>query len=213
MNEPSASDQTNLRFVEAVRAYAPTVSRKWQKLLGLKPGIAELRRNGASYQAITEILRASDVPVSRKTVARFCQAVLRPSQPRKQRRPASRNSLSQPQSSFVALVSTGRRRIANPRIVQPCNGSKRSSRPRRGLHPIVQLCGSSEAAASPRHPEPFADNTRSVTGNLSKDGRACNEVSVWNTVGRHAADREGPLVRTLARMSRPKACLPPRENE
>ena len=123
MNEPSASDQTNLRFVEAVRAYAPTVSRKWQKLLGLKPGIAELRRNGASYQAITEILRAADVPVSRMTVARFCQAVLRPSQPLKQRRPASRNSLSQPQSSFVALVNTGRRRIANPRIVQPCNGS------------------------------------------------------------------------------------------
>jgi hypothetical protein len=82
---------------------------------------------------------------------------------------------------------------------------------RRGLHPIVQLGGSSEAAASPRHTEPFADNTRSVTGDLSKDGRACNEVSVWNTVGRHAADRECPLVCTLARMSRRKACLPPRE--
>jgi len=79
MNEPSTSDQTNHRFAEAVRAYAPTVPRKWQKLLRLKPGIAELRRKGASYQAITEILRAADVPVSRTTVPRFCRAVLRPS--------------------------------------------------------------------------------------------------------------------------------------
>src|ERR1035441_3059236 len=59
MNAPSTSDQTNHRFAEAVRAYAPTVPRKWQKLLTLKPGIAELRRRGASYQAITEILRAT----------------------------------------------------------------------------------------------------------------------------------------------------------
>ena len=117
MNEPSTSDQTNHRFAEAVRAYAPTVPRKWQKLLRLKPGIAELRRKGASYQAITEILRAADVPVSRTTVARFCRAVLRPSHRWKQRRPASRNSLSQPQSSFVASVNTGGPRIADPRII------------------------------------------------------------------------------------------------
>ena len=89
MNAPSTSDQTNHRFAEAVRAYAPTVPRKWQKLLALKPGIAELRHKRASYQAITEILRAADVPVSRTTVPRFCRAVLRPSRRRKQRRPAS----------------------------------------------------------------------------------------------------------------------------
>jgi hypothetical protein len=117
MNESSASDQMNRRFAEAARAYAPTVPRKWQKLLKLKPGIAELRRKGASYQAITEILRAADVPVSRTTIARFCQAVLRPSHRRKQRRPACRNSPSQPQSSFVAPVNTGGPRIANPRII------------------------------------------------------------------------------------------------
>src|SRR5208283_1187693 len=76
MNEPSVSDQTNHRFAEAVRAYTPIVPRKWHKLLTLKLGIAELRRRGASYQAITEILRAADVPVSRTTVARFCREVL-----------------------------------------------------------------------------------------------------------------------------------------
>jgi hypothetical protein len=117
MNAPSTSDQTNHRFAEAVRAYAPTVPRKWQKLLTLKPGIAELRRRGASYQSITEILRAADVPVSRTTVARFCRDVLRPTHPRKQRRPASRNSPSQPQRASVPPVNTGGPRIANPRTI------------------------------------------------------------------------------------------------
>ena len=63
MNGPSTSDQVNHRFAGAVQAYVPTVPRKWQMLLTLKPGIAELRRRGASYQAIMEILRAADVPV------------------------------------------------------------------------------------------------------------------------------------------------------
>ena len=83
----------------------PTVPRKWQKLLTLKPGIAELRRRGASYQAITEILRAADVPVSRTTVAtvlpgRHCD----PSHSRKQRRPASRNSPSSTTALFRAAT-------------------------------------------------------------------------------------------------------------
>src|SRR5208283_5967108 len=106
MNEPSVSDQTNHRFAEAVRAYTPIVPRKWHKLLTLKLGIAELRRRGASYQAITEILRAADVPVSRTTVARFCRDVLHSSHPRKRRRPASRNSPSQTQHSSVPSVNT-----------------------------------------------------------------------------------------------------------
>ena len=83
MNERSASDQAYHRFAGAVRAYAPTVPRKWQKFLRLTPGIAELRRKGASYQAITEILRATVVPVSCTTVARFCHDILHPSHPRK----------------------------------------------------------------------------------------------------------------------------------
>jgi hypothetical protein len=72
MNEPSTSDQTNRRFAEAVQSYAPIVPRKWQRLLTLNPGIAELRRKGASYQAITETLRAADVA----RLAHDCPAVL-----------------------------------------------------------------------------------------------------------------------------------------
>src|ERR1700693_1470748 len=117
MNEPSTADQMNRRFAEAVRAYAPTVPRKWQKLLTLKPGIAELRRRGASYQAITDILRAADVSVSRTTVARFCRNALRSSHPRKQFRSAPRNSTSQPQRAPVPPVTTGGPLVANPRTI------------------------------------------------------------------------------------------------
>jgi hypothetical protein len=63
MNKHSISEPTNHRFTEAVRDYAPSAPRKWQMLLTLQPGIAELRRKGASYQTITEILWAADVPV------------------------------------------------------------------------------------------------------------------------------------------------------
>ena len=101
-----------------MRAYAPIVPRKWQKLPTLKQGIAELRRKGASYQAITEILRATGVPVSCTTVARFCHDILHPSPLWKQRRPASRNSTSQPSRSSVPPLDTGGPRIAEPRTVQ-----------------------------------------------------------------------------------------------
>ena len=58
MNALSTSDQTNHRFAEAVRAYAPTVPRKWQKLLTLKSGIAELRRRGA--ESVEEVIARSE---------------------------------------------------------------------------------------------------------------------------------------------------------
>ncbi len=109
MSEPSTFHQSNHKFAEAVQNFAPAVPRKWQKLLALKSGIAELRRKGASYQTITDILRAADVPVSRTTVARFCRRVLQPSRPRKQRRPSP--------SSAVPHASTGGPRIANPKTI------------------------------------------------------------------------------------------------
>ena len=117
MNEPSKLDQTNQRFAEAVRDYAPTVSRKRQKLVPLKLGIAELRRKGASYQTITDILRAADVPVSRTTVVRFCQDVLQPAHRRKQRRPSSGSSPPEPHRSSMPPMNTDGPRIADPRTI------------------------------------------------------------------------------------------------
>jgi hypothetical protein len=117
MNKPSISHPTNHRFAEAVRDYAPSAPRKWQKLLTLQPGIAELRRKGASYQTIADILRAAEVPVSPTTVARFCRDRLPPARPRKPHQPASRNLLSPPPRTSGPPVNTGGPRIADPRTI------------------------------------------------------------------------------------------------
>ena len=109
MNEPSAFHQTNHEFAEAVQKFAPAVPRKWQQLLALRPGIAELRRKGASYRTITDILCAANVPVSHTTVVRFCRSVLQPSRPRKQRRPSP--------APAGPHAGTGGPRIANPQTI------------------------------------------------------------------------------------------------
>ena len=49
------------RFEIAIRDYAPKPSRKFQKLLPLKAGIAELRKRRASYKTIADILRNLDI--------------------------------------------------------------------------------------------------------------------------------------------------------
>ena len=64
------------QFANAVRNFTPKPSAKFQKLLPFKDGIAELRRKGASYAIIADILRSTNVVVSHDTVARFCREVL-----------------------------------------------------------------------------------------------------------------------------------------
>ena len=64
------------QFATAVRNFTPKSSPKFQKLLPLKDGIVELRRKGASYAVIADILRNINVAVSHDTVARFCREVL-----------------------------------------------------------------------------------------------------------------------------------------
>ena len=39
----------------------------------------------------------------------------------------------------------------------------------------------------------YAENTRSVTGNLSKGGWTCNVVREWNRVDRGAGNLEGQV--------------------
>lgn len=73
MTDAHEDNQPAHRFATAVRDYAPNVSRKVQQLLSLQSGIAELRRKGASYKVISELLKDSGISVSRATVARFCR--------------------------------------------------------------------------------------------------------------------------------------------
>ena len=77
MNDaPGAAELAQNQFATAVRNFTPKLSAKFQKLLPFKDGIAELRRKGASYETITDILRNINVAVSHDTVARFCREVL-----------------------------------------------------------------------------------------------------------------------------------------
>ena len=100
MNDaPGAGELAQNKFATAVRDFTPKLSAKFQKLLPFKDGIAELRRKGASYEAIADILRNTNVVVSHDTVTRFCRQILgltpRSSRPRK----ASARSVQQHSSS------------------------------------------------------------------------------------------------------------------
>ena len=77
MNSDLSSDSPTNRFENAVRNYSPKPPRKFQNLLPLKTGIAELRKRHASYQTIADILRGLDISVSCDTVFRFCHEILR----------------------------------------------------------------------------------------------------------------------------------------
>jgi len=48
-----------------------------------------------------------------------------------------------------------------------------------------------------RYTQPFAENTRSVTGNLSKGGWTCNVVREWNRVDRVTGNPEGQVDRYI----------------
>ena len=76
MKSNSASDSQTSRFESAVRDYAPKPLRKFQKLLPLKAGIAELRKRRASYKTIVDILYNLNIPVACDTVFRFCHEIL-----------------------------------------------------------------------------------------------------------------------------------------
>jgi hypothetical protein len=76
MNDATVAELAQNQFATAVRNFTPKLSAKFQKLLPFKDGIAELRRKGASYETITDILRNANVVVSHDTVTRFCRDVM-----------------------------------------------------------------------------------------------------------------------------------------
>ena len=71
---------------EAAANYAPRCPAKYEAMMQFQESIATLRRKGASYRTITDILRTVNVSVSLDTVARFCREVIEQRQPRKTKR-------------------------------------------------------------------------------------------------------------------------------
>lgn len=94
---PTEAEKT--QFDTAVRNFTPSLPRKFQMLLPFKDGIAELRRKGASYETIADILREINVTVSFDTVTRFCREVLELAPAgRKRRKPGAGSSAQHPRS-------------------------------------------------------------------------------------------------------------------
>jgi len=71
---------------QAAANYTPRCPPKYEVLMQFQESIATLRRKGASYRTITDILHTVNVSVSLDTVARFCREVVEQRQPRKTRR-------------------------------------------------------------------------------------------------------------------------------
>ena len=76
MKTDPASDSAATRLAQAIRDHTPRHPTKFQKLMPMKGGIAELRSKGVSYAAIADILRNINVPVASDTVFRFCHEIL-----------------------------------------------------------------------------------------------------------------------------------------
>ncbi|MGD0059310.1 MAG: hypothetical protein ABSD58_07820 [Verrucomicrobiia bacterium] len=110
---PGDAELAQNQFATAVRNFTPKLSAKFQKLLPFKDGIAELRRKGASYETITNILRDTNVVVSHDTVTRFCREVLgltpRSCRPRKaSAKTVQQHSTSNPKAHRIRNVDNSR---------------------------------------------------------------------------------------------------------
>ncbi len=86
MNDGNTVSHSQIVMEEAAAKYAPRCPPKYEVLMQFQESIATLRRKGASYRTITDILHTVNVSVSLDTVARFCREVVEQRQPRKTKR-------------------------------------------------------------------------------------------------------------------------------
>lgn len=120
MNHAAATEKARNDFAAAVRNFTPPLSAKFQMLLPFKEGIAELRRKGASYETIAEILRNMSVAVSHDTVTVFCHVVLGiPPAKRRKRKRSVKTLVHQPSSSRSPKRSDAHPAPRGPRIADP----------------------------------------------------------------------------------------------
>ena len=74
---------------KVVTEFTPKRPPKFQELMAAKELITELRRKGASYESIAEVLAQHCLPISKSAIAMFCHQVLGESV-RSRRRPGKR---------------------------------------------------------------------------------------------------------------------------
>jgi hypothetical protein len=86
MNDGHDLQESQTRLAEAAANFTPACPPKYEALMPFIESIATLRRKGASYRTITDILHTVRVSVSLDTVARFCREKVEQRQPRKTKR-------------------------------------------------------------------------------------------------------------------------------
>lgn len=86
MDNDLTPDECQRRLADAAASFTVPVAQSYATLLPLKESIATLRRKGASFRAIVDILRTIEVKVSQDTLSRFCREVIDQKPERKSRR-------------------------------------------------------------------------------------------------------------------------------
>lgn len=129
MNDGHDLQESQTRLAEAAANFTPACPPKYEALMPFIESIATLRRKGASYRTITDILHTVRVSVSLDTVARFCREKVEQRQPRKtKRRPSVRASTaptahpaSEPPTPPQTAPGEPAVRAKGPRIADPSN--------------------------------------------------------------------------------------------
>ena len=121
MNHAAVTDAPRSDFATAVRNFTPTAPAKFQMLLPFQEGIAELRRKGASYETIADILRNLNVAVSHDTVTRFCHKVLGFAPAQRRRRKRSVSTVAQRPHNRPPKTGDTNHAPRGPRVADPNN--------------------------------------------------------------------------------------------
>jgi len=120
MNHAAVTPVARNDFATAVRDFTPALPAKFRMLMPFKEGIAELRRKGASYETIADILRNIHVTVSHDTVARFCQKMLGVSPVQRRKRKRSVKAVAQRSNRPLKSGNT-QHAPRGPRVADPNN--------------------------------------------------------------------------------------------
>lgn len=118
MNHAAVTEDARSDFATAVREFTPTLPAKFRMLMPFREGIEELRRKGASYETIADILRNIDVTVSHDTVARFCQKILGVLPVRRKKR---KRTVAQPPRRPLKSGGSTQHSARGPRVADPNN--------------------------------------------------------------------------------------------
>lgn len=124
-NEPTTGERQKL-IAAAADAYTAPPPQSHTVLMPIRESLATLRRKGASYRTITQILRNVDIEVSLDTLSRFCREHVEEPPPRKdKRRPAIRAASGQPDETTPPAQPA----LAEPDSPAPAKPTKEADTP------------------------------------------------------------------------------------